>query len=94
MALRRSARLALKPRVVHTATGILDTFVGYCEDDLGVRCWEFTDAGYISEADYYHVSRAYVSFIEGHEEFKEWKEQCNGCLSTVEECDCDDRDYD
>lgn len=57
-------------------------------DDQGVRCWEFEDEGWISEADYDTTSQAYRDIIENHEFFEGWAEKCPKCCSSVEHCAC------
>ena len=61
-----------------------DRIIAYGEDDLDVPCWEFSQSGWISSADYDNATEAQRLAIEAHEEFRGWEEQCIVCLSSVD----------
>jgi hypothetical protein len=67
----------------------------FCDtDDVGVRCWEFDDLGYISEADYEFAVKhpEHLAVIESHNEFRGWKAKCPDCWSSEEQCVCSEEE--
>ena len=66
-------------------------FKEFCEfDDVGDRCWEFKELGWITWAEHERLDdmgrQDIIQFIEQHEGFDGWRAQCPGCRCAVENC--------
>jgi hypothetical protein len=49
-----------------------DKLIKFAYDNKGVRCWEFRDAGWVSEYDYATTDPPIRKMIEAHPEFHGW----------------------
>jgi hypothetical protein len=49
-----------------------DKLIKFAYDNKGVRCWQFRDAGWVSEQDYATTDPPIRKMIEAHPEFHGW----------------------
>ena len=59
-------------------------------DDQGVRCWEFSQSGWVSECDGDVATEDQKKQIEAHEDFCGWMDKCPKCCGVAEYCECGD----
>jgi len=70
-----------------------DVIVKSSLDNQGVRCWEFSQSGWVGECDGDVATEDQKKQIEAHEDFCGWMDKCPKCCGVAEYCDCGEDAY-